>query len=421
MKEKIEEKTEKEQMPNEKKQFFKGLLSGLTIALLVVSLVCIGKQIKSAGFLRSDSQESNASSQSEPITSGYMLQKMAVLQKTIEQYYLDEVKVTDMQEGAYRGILQALGDPYSTYYSAEELVEVKNQTQGIYYGIGAYIGMDAKMEMPVLAKIIEGTSAEESGLKDGDIIVKVGDVYTKGMDTTEVVSLVKGKEGTKAELTIYREGETDYLHFEVERRKLEIPTVEYQMLDNGIAYIEIREFDDVTIDQFREAYVMAQGNGMKGMILDLRSNPGGNLTAVTEIARMMLPKGLIVYTEDKYGERIEYSCDGKEEIQVPLVVLINGNSASASEILAGAIKDYGIGTLVGTTTFGKGIVQKIITLSDESAIKITVSKYYTPKGNNIHDIGIEPDEVVEFDGESYLKDGTDNQLNRAIEILKEKM
>lgn len=343
------------------------------------------------------------------------------MQKTIEQYYMDEVEVSDLQEGAYRGILRALGDPYSTYYSAEESVEVKNQTQGIYYGIGAYIGMDTKMEMPVLAKIIEGTSAEESGLKDGDIIVKVGDVYTKNMDTAEVVSLVKGKEGTKVALTIYREGETDYLQFEVERRKMKVPTVAYQMLDNGIAYIEIREFDDVTIDQFREAYVMAQGNGMKGLILDLRSNPGGNLTAVTEIARMMLPKGLIVYTEDKYGERIEYSCEGKEEIQVPLTVLINGNSASASEILAGAIKDYGIGTLVGTTTFGKGIVQKIITLSDESSIKLTVSKYYTPKGNNIHEIGIEPDDVVEFDGESYLKDGTDNQLNRAIEITKEKI
>ena len=160
---------------------------------------------------------------------------------------------------------------------------------------------------------------------------------------------------------------------------------------------------------------------MRGLILDLRGNPGGNLTTVCEIARMMLPEGLIVYTEDKNGQREEYTCDGKSQLDVPLVVLVDANSASASEILAGAVKDYGIGTLVGTTTFGKGIVQRIMKLSDGSAVKLTVSKYYTPKGNNIHEIGISPDVEVPFEAEPYLEDGTDNQLERALEVLKEKM
>ena len=190
------------------------------------------------------------------------------------------------------------------------------------------------------------------------------------------------------------------------------------MLDDDIGYIQIMEFDDVTLDQFTEALAVCKGSDMKGLILDLRNNPGGNVSTVTEIARQILPKGLIVYTEDKDGERVEYSCDGENELQVPLVVLVNNGSASASEILAGAIKDYNKGTLLGTTTFGKGIVQRIIPLTDGSALKLTVSSYFTPKGNNIHKVGIEPDEELKFDMNAYLKDGTDNQLERAEEILR---
>ena len=220
---------------------------------------------------------------------------------------------------------------------------------------------------------------------------------------------------------VIREGETDYLEFDVERRKLENETVTYEMMEDGIGYIQIQEFDDVTVDQFSEALDACRREGMQGLILDLRGNPGGNLSTVCEIARMMLPEGLIVYTEEKNGDREEYTCDGSRQLTEPLVVLVDSNSASASEILAGAVKDYGIGTLVGTTTFGKGIVQRIMKLSDGSAVKLTVSKYYTPKGNNIHEIGISPDVEVPFEAEAYLEDGTDNQLDKAVEVLKEKM
>ena len=202
------------------------------------------------------------------------------------------------------------------------------------------------------------------------------------------------------------------------RKKVEAPTVSYKMLDSNIAYIQIAQFEDVTGDQFTEQIAKAREDGMKALILDLRNNPGGTLTSVIEVARQILPKGLIVYTEDKNGERDEYKCDGSHELEVPLVVLVNENSASASEILSGAIKDYGIGTLLGTTTFGKGIVQKVFGITDGSAVKLTISHYYTPNGNDIHGVGIEPDETLDLDVDQYLKNGTDNQLERATEILE---
>ena len=243
------------------------------------------------------------------------------------------------------------------------------------------------------------------------------------MTLSEVVSLVKGPEDTEVVLTLIREGASDYLEVAVTRKKVESPTVEYSMLDNNMAYIQVTEFEDVSVKQFQNALAKAREEGMKGMILDLRGNPGGSLNAVVEMARMLLPKGMIVYTEDKNGKRSEYTCDGTKALEVPLVVLVDTNSASASEIMAGAIKDYGIGTLVGTTTFGKGIVQQIIPFRDGSAVKITISAYYTPKGNNIHGIGIEPDVVCEFDGEAYYgnEDHPDNQLEKGKEVLKELM
>ena len=218
-------------------------------------------------------------------------------------------------------------------------------------------------------------------------------------------------------------GAGDYLHVTVERAKVESPTVKYEMLDDNMAYIQIVEFDDVTIDQFTDALATVKGSDMKGLILDLRGNPGGSLDAVVQIARKLLPEGMIVYTEDKAGKRTEYTCDGKTPLEVPLVVLVDMNSASASEILAGAIQDYGIGTLVGTTTFGKGIVQQIMPFTDGSAIKITISAYYTPNGRNIHGTGIEPDVECEFDGDAYYNSDTpvDNQLEKAKEVLKDLM
>ena len=400
---------------DDNRSFWRGLAVGLAsscaILLVVFGSVKIYQTYRVYGRLASGS-----SAETESVANEKTTEKLGVLENTIKQYFWQDVDESTLEEGVYKGLLESLDDPYSVYYTHDELVQLQQQTEGIYYGIGAYISQDNEMGYVRVSKIIKNTPAEASGLQQDDYIYKVDGEDMQGKDSSYVVSKIKGEAGTKVTITVVREGATDPIDIEVERQKIESPTVEYQMLDNDMAYIQITEFDLVTTEQFEEAYKQARADGMKGLILDLRSNPGGNLSTVCDIARMILPKGLIVYTEDKYGKREEYTCDGANQIKVPLVVLTNGYSASASEILAGAVKDYGIGTLVGTTTYGKGIVQKVINLSDGSAVKLTVSNYFTPNGNNIHKIGIEPDVEVEFDAEQY-KNGVDNQLEKAKEVL----
>lgn len=413
--------------------FYCGLVTGLAVSLLIVSGVYLANRMQaymaaknhtvtqqaSSGNKEEDEHDGDTDTgKKDTAVDDEMLEKMQVIEKVIDTYfYKEDVDKEAMQEGAYKGMVESLGDPYSEYYSAEELQQLYQDSMGVYYGIGAYVSLDTATGLAKVSGVIAGSPAEEVRLREEDLIYKVDDVEVYGMTLQEVVSLIKGEEGTTVHLTLIRDGEE--VEQDIVRRKVESPTVNYEMYDNGIAYIQITEFDTVTEDQFSEALAAARESGMKGLILDLRSNPGGNLSTVVNIARMLLPKGLVVYTEDRDGNRQEYSCDGKHQLEVPLVVLVNGNSASASEILAGAIKDYGIGTLLGTTTFGKGIVQRPVELSDGSAVKLTISSYFTPSGTNIHGIGIEPDEVCEFDSERYYSEEKyDNQKERAKELLE---
>lgn len=400
-----------------KRTYFRGVLTGIWISVVLFAAGnLIGWLINSGLFLEKDAVVSS-SGKTEAVTTN-TTRKMKAIEDVIHQYYLEDTDAVSLENGIYAGMISSLGDPYSAYYSAEELKEMEQDVEGIYFGIGAYVGIDTATTLPVISGVIEGTPAEEVGLRDGDLIYKVDDTLTQGMDTSEVVALIRGEENTSVHLTLIREGEDDYVEVDVTRRKVESPTVNHEMLDNNIGYIQITEFDQVTVDQFTEALAVCKGSGMEGLILDLRSNPGGSLSAVCEIARKILPEGLIVYTEDKYGQREELTCDGESEIQVPMVVLVNDYSASASEILAGAIQDYEKGIVMGTQTYGKGIVQRVIALSDGSAVKLTISHYYTPKGRNIHEVGVEPDVVVEFDGEAYYDEGVDNQLEEATAYMK---
>ena len=404
---------------NQRNGYWSGLLSGLLLAVLLIGGIYLGKQVFQ--IFEAKKIAENAQAEDAELMNEYTEAKIEVIEDTIKEYYLEETDRSALENGIYAGLVNSLEDPYSVYYSAEELKELQMSTEGIYYGIGAYLSQAAGNDYCVISGTIANTPAEEAGLRADDIIYKVDGIDVAGMDISEVVALIKGEEGTKVVLTLIREGENDYLEIPVERRKIESPTVSTEMLENDIGYIEITEFDDVTEDQFAEALAECKGKGMKALILDLRSNPGGNLSTVCEISRMVLPKGMIVYTEDKYGNRDEYTCDGMRQLNVPAVVLVNGYSASASEILAGAMKDHGTATIMGTTTFGKGIVQRVISLSDGSAVKLTVSKYYTPDGNDIHEKGIEPDVEVEFDAESYYNEGVDNQIQEAVKYLSEKI
>jgi len=403
--------------------FFGGLITGMLVTMLLASAVflCVrvyGYVINSKEEITQETQETPAE---DKVVDAGLINKLANLEEIINVYYYqDDVPMEDLENGVYRGLLDAVGDPYTVYYTPEEIKELMEQTQGIYYGIGCYVGLDETTNCTKVVKAIPGTPAEEAGLRPDDIIYEVDGVSTYNKDLNSVVALIKGEEGSKVTLTIIRQGESDYLYIDVERRKVESPTVEHEMLEDGMAYIQITEFDSVTVDQFADALATVKESDMEGLIIDLRANPGGSLDAVVDIAEMLLPEGLIVYTEDKHGNRQEYACDGTREFKYPLVLLVDGNSASASEILAGAVQDYGIGTLVGTTTFGKGIVQQVVNLSDGSAVKITVSSYYTPSGKNIQGTGIEPDVECEFDGEAYYgEEQFDNQLDKAKQVLAE--
>lgn len=400
--------------------FVCGIIVGAVCSLLLISVIYLAVRMNTLIETKRNGESSAYTNDSDSAIDKDTVKKLQTLEEAINEYfYLHEVTDEELQNGMYRGILSALDDPYSEYYTAEELDQLMTQTEGVYYGIGAYVSLDEKTNLPKISSAMPGTPAEEVGLRPNDLIYEVDGVSTYGLSLSDAVALIKGPENTDVVLTVIREGETDYLEISVTRKKVETPTVNYEMLDDDMAYIQITEFDDITVDQFTDALATMKGSGMKGLILDLRGNPGGSLGAVVDVARMILPEGLVVYTEDKNGTRKEYTCDGNRELEVPLVVLVDMNSASAAEILSGAIQDYGIGTLVGTTTFGKGIVQQIVPFSDGSAIKITISSYYTPKGRNIHGTGIEPDVICEFDAESYYdsENPVDNQLEEAKDVL----
>ncbi len=388
---------------------------GMAVGIVFLAIAVHLFPVRTVAEQTIDSERDPASTTGSAINKE-SIEKLQLLEDCIREYYYEpgDATVETLETGLYRGLMDSLGDPYTVYYTPEEYNSMTEETSGIYKGVGAYIGLDTATGAPVFTGIMPGTPAEKAGLKVGDIICEVDGVDTLSMDTAEVANLVKGEEGTTVTIKVNRGGK--YVTVTPTRETINVPTVTSEMLADGVGYLKISQFDDVTPGQFDENFAELKANGMKYMILDLRDNPGGTVSAVTQIASELLPGGLIFYMEDKNGEREEYKCPGAD-FDIPLVVLVNGYSASASEILAGAIQDAGIGKLIGTQTYGKGIVQNLYPLGDGSAFKITIADYYTRNGRNIHKVGIEPDEIIEFDADQYEKDETDNQLERAKDIL----
>lgn len=338
-------------------------------------------------------------------------EKVQELNQYIEKYYLFDYEEEDVENGIYKGLMAGLGDVYTGYYTPEEYASFMEASNGSYSGIGAMMQQDYTTGIITVVRVFDGSPSAEAGLQSGDILYMVEGEEVTGIDLSLVVSELKGEEGTPVQISILRE--TDVLELTLTRRSIQVPTVESRMIDDEIGYIAITEFDDVTEEQFMTAFGSLEAQGMKKLIIDLRDNGGGLVDVTCAILDRLLPEGLIVYTEDKYGNRQEEKSDAENYFAGDMAVLVNGNSASASEIFAGAVKDYGVGTLIGTQTFGKGIVQSLFPLEDGSAVKITVSRYYTPSGNNIHEVGITPDIIVEADRES----ADDVQLLKAIEVL----
>lgn len=394
------------------RRFISGILVGAfcSMFILIVATIC---------FMIVRGRHSVVSSNEMGVLNNTTIQKIQVLEHLIDtDYYKSDVDKNAEADGMYKGLVDSLGDPYSVYYTADELKDLQEVTKGVYYGIGAYVSLDTEKNAPVISGVMDGSPAAEAELMAGDIIYEVDKESTQGLSLDEVVAKIKGEKGTSVHLTLIREGSSGSIEVDVTRNEIEVPTVSTEVLEDGIGYIKITEFDTITADQFTDGMAELRENDVKGIIIDLRNNPGGNLTTVCDISRQLLPKGTIVYTVDREGNRQDYTCDGTHQIEIPVVVLVNQYSASASEILAGAIKDYNIGKIVGVTTFGKGIVQSVFDLKDGTAVKLTVSDYYTPNGYNIHGIGIDPDVVVELDAEKLQNEKVDNQKEKAIEVMK---
>lgn len=369
-------------------------------------------------------------------------QKLMLLKQKVDQDFYFEEDTDSMEEGIYAGMMAGLGDPYSCYYTAEQYEELMVDTQGVYCGIGAMISQNLETNVMTIIRVFEGSPAAEGGLLAGDMISKVDgrDVTQEELDIV-VNNYVKGEENTEVTLTVFRPSVNDYLDITMTRKNVEVPTVEHQMLTGDIGYVLITQFEMVTAQQFKDAVKDLESQGMKKLMIDLRSNPGGVVDSAVSIAAYMLPEGDILTTRYKNGQedvyrtkdkklRVDSSQEGgfpqypvldEDELDIPIAILVNENSASASEILAGAMKDYGRATLVGTTTFGKGIVQNLYPLKDGSAIKMTVAKYFTPSGYDLHEKGIQPDVEVELDAElaarGYYTLEEDNQVQKAIEVL----
>ena len=388
------------------KEYAKGILTGVLITALA------------AGGLQAAHQKMSSS----VLTDSATVEKVEYLEKLIDQEYLGDIDKSDLAEGIYAGLLYGLGDVYSRYYTAEEYAQETASTDGSYVGIGVSIQKNKNGGVQI-AECYEGGSGKKAGLISGDVITAIDDTDVTDMELSEVVRLIRQNEGRNIVLTVQRENEESPLSITVEVTNVELPAVFSEMLDEETGYIQITQFTGVAPQQYKEAFADLKEQGMEKLIVDLRDNPGGLLTSVCDILREILPKGRIVYTEDKYGNREEETCDGEKELDMPLAVLVNESSASASEIFAGAVQDYGIGKIVGTTTYGKGVVQELRPLNDGSAVKLTISDYYTPNGNSINKVGIKPDIEVKLAAELLNKTDItheeDNQLQEARKVLEQ--
>ena len=418
---------------NDRKSYYKGLLTGVILGVRIIGVLalcgCFLKdyapsstgQTTGTGDAVEASDASSSSGDVTDISGRYkeVEKKLNKLHSVLDQYYLDvsddsDITQDDMVEGIYKGYVDALNEPYTVYYTKEEYDQLQESTSGKYSGIGVVVSQNKETGVITVVRPFEGSPGAEAGILKDDILYKVADKEVTGVDVTEVVTWIKGEEGSTVSIEVYRPSEDKYLTFEVERKTIEIPMVTSKMLDNNIGYVAVYEFEETTSEQFNQAIDELTAQGMKGLIIDLRDNPGGLVNSATAILDRILPKDqLLVYTVDKSGKKQEEYTEDDETIDVPISVLINDNSASASEIVSGCLQDYGKAKLVGTTSFGKGIVQYVLPLGDGSAIKLTSAKYYTPNGRNIHGTGIDPDVEVELNSDSE----TDTQLEKAQEIV----
>ncbi|MEA4816538.1 MAG: S41 family peptidase [Lachnospiraceae bacterium] len=388
----------------DKKTFIKGVVVGIgSVALLftgVIGFKTINACFGNNSFLPSE--------------------KVNAISMVLDKYYVEDIDTEKMEEGMYKGFVSALGDPYTIYLSKAELESFYEDNEGSFIGIGVEVTVDKEDMKITVVTPIPGSPAETAGILSGDKIIKVNGVSVSGNELSDAISTIRGEVNTDVTVTIYRESTRNTFDVTLTRSNISESTVKYEMKDGNIGYIKISQFKKNTYDQFIEAYNDLNNMGQKGLIIDLRNNPGGLFDVVGNITDELVPEGTYVYTIDKQGTRVDKESDA-ECINIPLCLLVNENSASASEILSGAVQDMGVGKLVGTKTFGKGLVQGIYPLGDGSGIKITIQKYYTPRGVCIQGEGITPDYIVELpdtiSNPLLISPEEDIQLQKAVEVI----
>lgn len=422
-------------------KFWKGVLVGVLVTAfmgLVVVWVSVG--IRMFGYQVIERQNADtATASSASIDMKKVQQKISTIEKIIKGNYLYDENGVDVENGIYHGMMDGLGDPYSVYYTADEYASLQEETNGTYCGIGALVSQSRDTGVCMVTRVFEGSPSYEAGLLPGDILYKVAGEEVTGMDLSLLVSTyIRGEAGTKVEVIVLRGDTRDEVSLSIERREIEVPTVEHKMMEDKIGYILVTQFDKVTADQYQSAVDDLTSQGMEKLIIDLRGNPGGMLTTAVSMLDYMIrddravrneslnddTKGLLIYTADKNGKGEQYHCSDGHEVNVPTAVLMNGNSASASEAFAGAMRDYKKAILVGEQSFGKGIAQNLIPLQDGTAVKITTAHYYTPSGFDLHGKGLTPDVEVKLDRELATKAVVtleeDNQVQAAVEALSDK-
>ena len=380
--------------------FVKGLVLGIALTAVVTVV---------AGRVRIFTQTGTAP------TDERTQQKIRLIEDLIDKNYLEDVDEASMTDSMLKGLLQGIGDDYADYYSKDEYKEILSSTQGDYRGIGIIMQQSEETNEVLVVGVYKDTPADKAGIKPGDMLIQVDDILCKETALERVAAAIKTGEADTVHLILERDSES--YEVDVTKEDIQVPVVGSEMLEEQIGYIQITQFTGLTPQQFAEHYEDLKKQQMKALIIDLRNNPGGLVDSAVDTLCQILPEGLVVYMQTKDGTKTEYSCDGETPIDIPMVVLVNEYSASASEIFAGAVHDYGVGTLVGTTTYGKGIVQKTFPFTDGSAVKMTIAYYYTPSGTCIHGEGIEPDVKVELPQDAQ----SDLQLEKALEVLKKQL
>ena len=418
-----------------KNKFWKGVLVGaLVTAFAGFAVVGFATGIWIIGRRTSESQSIQATgTDANKLDMKKIEPKLQYMEALIDKYFLFDENMTEeeqkkngtAEDWIYRGYMYSLNDPYSVYYDKDEYTSLNEENSGTYCGIGVQVSQNVYTGIITAVKVFKDSPAQEAGMLPGDILYKVEDIEATGEDLSLLVSdHIRGEEGTKVHLTVYRQSTDEYVEMDVERRMVENPTVEYEVLENKAGYISLSSFEEVSSEQFKKAVDDLTAQGMEKLIVDLRNNGGGVVQAAKEIADYLLPDGkTIVSFKGKGIDDSTYSSDDGHEVDVPIVLLVNGESASASEVLTGALKDNNWATIVGEKTFGKGIAQGVFNLPDGSGLKLTTAYYYTPSGECIHKLGIEPDVTValaeDLKSKIEIPKSEDNQLQTALEVFDE--